>query len=346
MDVQAPQYTRQFLRMPSPSYVQIEPVGQCNLRCTMCPINFREDKPLVGAQKFMQYELFTRLVDQLPQMETLHLQGLGEPMLHPRFFDMVEYAVAKGVRVTTNTNLTLLNPKRAERLVTSGLHTLHFSIDGVRPETYERIRVNSHFDKVMHNLDLLVEAKQRHASALPHLHMVIVIMKQNLEELPDLVRLANQYGAEEVFAQQLSHDFGETGFNPRFKPLHDYVDEQSLLYEDPERVEKYFNEALALAKDLDVTLRLPRTRPREKPLETVGPDRCDWPYRSAYISFQGYAMPCCIASTPDTIQMGLISGDNFEKVWNGEAYQKFREQLASNQPPDLCKFCSIYNGVF
>ncbi len=57
-------------------------------------------------------------------------------------------------------------------------------------------------------------------------------------------------------------------------------------------------------------------------------------------------MPCCVASTPDTINMGLVLGDNLEKVWNGEAYQQFRAQLESNEPPTICRYCSIYNGVF
>lgn len=333
-------------KAPSPTYVQIEPVGQCNLRCKMCPINFREDKPLVGSTKTMQFELFTRLVDQFTNMKTLHLQGLGEPMLHPRFFDMVTYAVNKGVRVTTNTNLTMLNKKRAELCVTSGLDTLHFSIDGTNAETYENIRLNARFDKVIANLENLVEAKKWLPSPFPRLHMVMVIMRQNLAELPDLVRLAAHYGAEEVFAQQLSHDFDNPAFDKRFLPLHDYVNEQSLLYEDPQRVEHYFGQARELAQELGIRLRIPRTQPRSYPPGTSGRDRCNWPWTSAYISFQGYAMPCCMAASPEQIHLGLISGDNLEEIWNGEAYQRFREQLASNQPPEICRFCSIYNGVF
>jgi MoaA/NifB/PqqE/SkfB family radical SAM enzyme len=333
-------------RIPTPTYVQIEPVGTCNLQCKMCPIQFREDKPLLGSSKLMKFELYKRIVDQFENIQTLHLQGLGEPMLHPRFFDMVAYAAAKGVRVTTNTNLTMMNPKRAELSVTSGLETLHFSIDGTNADTYETIRINARFDKVLANLENLVQAKKRLNSPFPRLHMVMVIMRQNLAELPELVRLAHQFGAEEVFAQQLSHDFDDPSFNPRFKPLHEYVNQQSLLYEDPQRVEHYFDQARSLAAELNVILRLPRTRPRTTPLQTVGAERCDWPYARAYISFQGYAMPCCIASTPDTVNMGLILGDNLEEIWNGEAYTQFREQLASNQPPEICKYCSIYNGVF
>lgn len=333
-------------KAPSPTYVQIEPVGQCNLRCKMCPINFREDKPLVGSTKTMQFELFTRLVDQFTNMKTLHLQGLGEPMLHPRFFDMVTYAVNKGVRVTTNTNLTMLNKKRAALCVTSGLDTLHFSIDGTNAETYEKIRLNARFDKVITNLENLVEAKKQLNSPFPRLHMVMVIMRQNLAELPDLVRLAAHYGAEEVFAQQLSHDFDNPAFDKRFLPLHDYVNEQSLLYEEPQRIEHYFGKARELARELGIRLRIPRTQPRSYPPGTSGRDRCNWPWTSAYISFQGYAMPCCMAASPEQIHLGLISGDNLEEIWNGEAYQRFREQLASNQPPEICRFCSIYNGVF
>jgi MoaA/NifB/PqqE/SkfB family radical SAM enzyme len=40
--------------------------------------------------------------------------------MHTRFFDMVRYATDKGIRVSTNSNLTLLNAQRAERCVTSG----------------------------------------------------------------------------------------------------------------------------------------------------------------------------------------------------------------------------------
>ena len=103
--------------MELPTYVQIEPVGQCNLRCQMCSIQFRQDGPPYGPLAFMDFEQFTRLIDQFVNVQELHLQGLGEPMMHPRFFDMVAYATGRGIHVTTNTNLTLLNDRRAERSV-------------------------------------------------------------------------------------------------------------------------------------------------------------------------------------------------------------------------------------
>ena len=150
--------------MKLPSYLQIEPVGQCNLRCQMCSIQFRQDGPPYGPLAFMAFEQFTRIIDQFPNVKELHLQGLGEPMMHPRFFDMVAYAVERNITVTTNSNLTLLNERRAESCVTSGLDCLHVSIDGANPETYERIRVRAHFERVVGNLERLITIGSRQPS--------------------------------------------------------------------------------------------------------------------------------------------------------------------------------------
>src|SRR5438270_4139276 len=171
-----------------PTYLQLEPVGQCNLRCRMCPIQYRKDGPPYGPPAFMEFDTFVRLVDEFP-LQRLQLQGLGEPMMHPRFFDMIAYAARKGIEVSTNTNLTLLTPPRAERCVTSGLSELHASLDGATAETYEYIRVRAHFDRVLANLQNLIDARTRLGSTTPRIRLVCVAMRRNLTELPDLVRL-------------------------------------------------------------------------------------------------------------------------------------------------------------
>jgi len=332
--------------MELPTYVQIEPVGQCNLRCKMCAIQFRQDGPPYGPLAFMGFEKFTRIIDQFVNIEELHLQGLGEPMMHPRFFDMVAYAAERGIRVSTNSNLTLLNERRAERCVTSGLDTLHVSIDGTSAETYERIRVRAHFERVVHNLERLHAVRDRLGSKLPHLILVVVIMRQNLHELPALVRLAHQWSIERVFVQHLCHDFGEASLPVHYRPMREYIQAQTLFEEDPERIEYYFQAASRTAKESGIELRLPSTRQRLHPPGTPGPTRCNWPWKGAYISYQGYAMPCCMVSTPDRINFGNVLEQGTEETWNNAPYQAFREQLASDEPPDICRSCSIYTGTF
>lgn len=328
--------------MELPTYVQIEPVGQCNLRCQICSIQFRQD----GPPAFMDFSRFTRIIDQFTTLRELHLQGLGEPMMHPRFFEMIEYAASKGIQVSTNSNLTLLNARRAERCVTSGLHSIHVSIDGATPETYERIRVRAHFERVIGNMERLVETRAQHKSSLPHIRLVMVIMRQNLHELPVLVRMAKRWSVEGIFVQHLCHDFGESSLPDHYLPMRDFVQEQTLLEEDPQRVTRYFAEARAVAQELGIDLRLPRTRIRLHPPGTPGPKRCDWPWHGAYISYQGYAMPCCMISTPDRLNFGKVPDQSAEQLWNGADYQAFRAQLSSETPPEICRSCSIYSGTF
>jgi radical SAM protein with 4Fe4S-binding SPASM domain len=294
----------------------------------------------------MSFETFTRLLDQFAGLRELHLQGLGEPMMHPRFFEMVEYAAAKGVRVTTNSNLTLLNERRAERCVTSGLDCLHISLDGATSATYERIRKRAHFERVVANIERLLAARERLGSATPRLHLVMVIMRQNLHELPDLVRLAHRWSVEEVFVQHLCHDFGEASLPVQYRPMREFVQEQTLLEEDTARIARYFDEARQLARSLAIRLRLPRPRPRPYAPGTPGRERCNWPWSGAYISYQGYAMPCCMVSTPDRIHFGNMAEQGVTAIWNSVPFQTFRDRLASDEPPEICRSCALYAGTF
>ncbi len=330
---------------PLPSYVQIEPVGQCNLKCTMCAVQFRRDGPPFGPLAFMPFERFTSLLDQFPSVSTLHLQGLGEPVMHPRFFDMVRYAVGKRITVTTNTNMTLLNERRAILCVESGLDCIHISMDGATMETYERIRLGAHFDRVVGNIDRLSRLRLERETQKPRMHLVVVAMKQNLHELPALVRFAGDRSMEEIFVQHLAHDFLESSLPERYASMRDYVDRESLLHEEPEHVGRIFEEMTQVAKDYGIHLRLPPLNKSEPALRPAA-SRCSWPTRGAYLAYDGRAMPCCMVSTPDRKNFGNMATDGVEQIWRSVEFQQFREALASDTPPEICRSCGIYNGTF
>ncbi|HJV86029.1 MAG TPA: radical SAM protein [Noviherbaspirillum sp.] len=329
-----------------PHFVQIEPVGQCNLRCRMCPIQFRNEGGPGQPRAYMDFDLFCRLVNQFPQMTELQLQGLGEPLLHPRFFDMVRYAADRGIEVSTNTNMTVMSETGAEACVRSGLNTLHVSLDGATAATYQEIRVRSRFARVLRNLRRVVHAKQRLRSELPRLCLVAVAMRRNLPELPDLVELAHNEGVGSLFVQHLCHDFGESTLPGQYAPMRAFIERQSLMNEARDAVEHYFHAARTRAEALGVTLRLPNLSPRKHPPGTPGRQRCDWPWRGAYISHDGKAMPCCMVGTPDRIHFGDMAQDGVETVWNNQAYAAFRTQLASATPPEVCRSCALYDGTF
>ena len=329
------------MSVPLPHFVQIEPVGQCNLACRMCPVTLREDGGPGKPAAFMPFETFTGLIDQFPDLTELHLQGLGEPLLHPRFFDMVAYAAARGVEVSTNTNLTALSPRRAEQCVRSGLARMHLSLDAADPAAYEYIRVGARFDRVLRNLELLVDAKRRCGALFPELRLVAVLMRRTLDGLPALVRFAREHGVAMLSVQHLAHDFTESTLPGKYAPMRRFVDAESVLQVDPSHVAGVFAQASALASELGVVLRLPRIAREGKARRG-----CDWPWRGAYVAYSGQAMPCCMVATPDRVNFGNMARDGVERIWDNDAYNDFRERLASDSPPEICSGCAVYRGVF
>ena len=332
--------------MQLPHFLQIEPVGQCNLRCQMCPVQFRHDGPADGRIACMDFGVFTRLIDQFRGLKELHLQGLGEPLMHPRLFEMIAYAVGKGVRVTSTSNMTLLSPRRAEACIHSGLMELNVSVDSADPATYERIRVGARFERVERNVALLNETRQRLDSAQPRLKLVGVLMRQTLDGLPELVRLAHRWQMESLWVQHLCHDFSESSLPAEYAVMRDFVDEQTLLGGDSQHVEAVFAETRRVADELGIQLRLPVVEPRPYPPGTPGPTRCDWPWSRAYVSYQGLSMPCCIIATPDRYNFGDMGQLGVETIWNAPKYDAFRGQLASEEPPEICRTCSVYQRTF
>jgi radical SAM protein with 4Fe4S-binding SPASM domain len=288
----------------------------------------------------MSYESYCRVLDEFADIRHLQLQGMGEPFLHPRFLDMVRYAAERGIEVTTNTNLTALSPRRAEECVASGLAKLHVSLDAADPQIYASIRLGSKLSRVLRNLALIQDAKRRLGSERPEIILVAVAMRRNLEQLASLVRLAATHGVRSMSVQHLAHDFSEGTLPERYRPMRKFVDEETLITEDPARVERWFDEARKAAAELGVTLRLPNLHSERRPRG------CDWPSRGAYVAYSGEAMPCCMIATPDRLNFGNMAKEGVVRVWNNQAYNAFREKLASGDPPDICRGCAVYNGTF
>ena len=122
---------------PLPRALQVEVTGACNLRCPMCLVRYRPT--LDRATASLSFAAFREMVDAVPDVEEITLQGLGEPLMAPDLFRIIEHAAARGIRVGFNTNATLLTRATSARLVDAGLDWLCVSLDGATPETYEGI---------------------------------------------------------------------------------------------------------------------------------------------------------------------------------------------------------------
>lgn len=330
------------LTPPLPRFAQIEPTGRCNLACRMCTVNERAD-----AVADMSLDDFRALLEQMPGLQQLHLQGLGEPMLHPQFFDMVALAAGRGIEVSANTNLTLLTPERAELCVRSGLAALSVSLDGASAAVYEAVRRKANFAKVLRNLQRLVDARDAAGSALA-VRGVMVLMRSNLHELPALVELLAAHRVHELLVQRLSSDLEQPDLPARYIPIRSYVRDAQLTPADLPEAEAVFAQARERAQALGVTLHLPRLRPSTEPRRAL---RCDWPWQQLYITAAGELLPCCMVATADRASFGnALRADGqpaLADTWHGVAAQAFRRALLDDdQAPRVCRSCALYHGTF
>lgn len=293
----------------------------------------------------MSVEVFDALLAQLPGLQELHLQGLGEPLLHPEFFTLVEHAVARGIRVSANTNATLITPERARRCVSSGLSALSISLDGARAATYEAIRQQASFAKVTRNIERLVRARRQMKSQALSLRLVMVLMKSNLAELPALVELAARLGVYEVLVQRLASDLAESTLPARYLPVQAYLREAELRGHDLAEASEVFAFARERAARLGVALHLPRLTSARSAGDAAQPG-CDWPFDKLYVTAGGEALPCCMVGTPDRARLGNVLVDGVRAVWEGGVARQWRAGLLSGAPGPLCRGCALHRGTF
>ena len=328
-------------RVPPPRELQIEVTGACNLRCRMCLVRYRD--PLDRHEASLDFERFRALVDALPGLERVTLQGLGEPLMAPDLFAMLAYGRARGIRMGFNTNGTLLTQATAEALLVAAPDWLCISVDGATAATYEAIRDGGRFDRVARNVRRFVALMRERGAEKPDLSLVAVAMRRNVHELPALVRLAAAWGVPTLRVQNLSHSFSDCDPAGAYREIRDFAAAEALWQAPDPAADAAFAEARAVAAELGVTLRLPEL---ETSAPALGAPGCDWPWRSAYVRYDGRVQPCCMLMGGDRAILGDLHESSFAEIWRSEAYEAFRAALMTDNPPDVCRGCSMYRGVF
>jgi|TARA_B100001964_G_scaffold225441_1_gene273265 radical SAM protein with 4Fe4S-binding SPASM domain len=171
-----------------PPCIQIEPTSICNFRCVMC---YQIDKSFSsksnGFMGYMNFDIFKKVIDEVEgNLEAVTFASRGEPTLSKDLEKMLKYCENKFLALKLNTNASLLNEKLIHSLLSSDLQTIVFSIDEKNKENYEKIRVNSKFEKILKNLELFNKIRNTHYKKdkkIVRITGVKINKKQNLEEM-------------------------------------------------------------------------------------------------------------------------------------------------------------------
>ena len=335
------------LRGPSvetgPRVVFIEVTNRCNLLCQTCPHTYFQREPL----KSLSLDEFMRIAEQFPQMQRALLHGIGEPLLNRELPEIIRYLKGRNIEVIINSNGTLLTPPWQQKLVESGLDEYRCSIDGAKDETYARIRGANLLPKLRRGLEGLVQTKERMRATTPHVSIWCVATRENLQELPDLLRLAADLGVPEIYMQRLVYFAGEAQ-----KQYGMARDELAIFGQDQNEEDRIIEACTELSAELGINFLASGARNPINSLAAARPsDFAPWqacmrPWTTAYVTANGNCLPCCISPFATDDYESLILGNLFERsfneIWNDTRYQKFRMDLLSDHPHKACASCGVY----
>jgi len=318
-----------------PVCLYLEVTNRCNLLCETCPRTFEALEPPAD----MSWELFTSIVDQVPDVARVVLHGVGEPMLVRALPRMIRYLKDRGIYVLFNTNGTLLAPKKHQALIDTGLDELRVSLDTADAKSFLAVRGKDFFARIVRNVRALTELQLTSGVTTPRVSLWLTGLKETIAQLPAFVRLAASMHVREVYLQRLVYDDVGYGLARPESALF-----EALRAEESEAI----GQATALAGELGIVLDAsgatePGLSLRQDASQSWS--ACRRPWSLMYFTAHGRALPCCIAPFSargyDSYTLGDATQQTLREIWNGAAYQEFRTALLSDTPPRPCSGCGL-----
>lgn len=171
----------------NPFIVIWEVTRACELKCVHC----RADAQLTPDPRELTHEEGINLIDQIYEMDNpmLVFSG-GDCMKREDLFELADYAVKKGMRVSMTPSATPnVTKERMERAKDVGLSRWGFSLDAPTAEIHDKFRgVPGSFDLTLEKIKYLNELK------MP-LQINTVISRYNYDHLEEMSKLVEELGA-------------------------------------------------------------------------------------------------------------------------------------------------------
>ncbi len=313
-------YLQPPARRKKPFYAwQIELTTRCPLKCRMCVRSGFKD----WHSGDMSYDNFKKLTPYLKDVERVVLEGWGESLLHKNLPEILRLVKAEGPEVGFITSGKGLDKAYISELINAGVDFIGFSLSGGSSRTHNSIRVNSDFEALLQDIKTFNEIKAGRKLKKPKLHIVYLMLMDNIFEIPSLIGIAKSIGIEDIILINLIHVSNEwqekqrvfrcnklenknrvQGFkglsenkhsNPRISkrdvvPSGLYVLESLTPFS--EQYGEILKEAETKAGELKINLKLPSLLPAEVSV-------CEEnPLGNLYISTDGEVAPCVYLYPP------------------------------------------------
>ena len=299
-----------MLRKPYPETLHLEITWNCNLSCGLCPRRAGHGQTQEIKGRELSVDQVNMVMHQVP-CNQVNIIGAGEPMVHSRFYEVLNVIHQPVVFTTNGTLLTERNIRRLPEHV----RNIHVSIDSPDELQYRRMRKGAELQEVMDNIWCLRQAR-------PDIEVVIqmLLLRSNWAVLERMVDIAKEIHVSLKFIHPIC-------FTKEMQDAH-------------LRLQCSLDDVYRYAKKQNVNV---SPRPTE-PL----PHRCNAPFKSMLVAIDGSVYPCCYiyegrGDGTKTFQewfqdvkidvpmkqycMGNIFSQSFDSMWYGAKWMELRKHL-------------------
>lgn len=306
-----------------PKQLLIDVKNRCNSDCIFCWIHsplIREkmyNKPYYKKPKEINLDSFKRIIDDAVTMkvEEIVLVGDGEPTIHKRFPEMIEYTNKKGLKTMLFSNGLLLD-KYFKIIADNNVTYLELTISAATQKTYKNLHPSAKkcsLNYIKDSIKNLSKYKERRKKTYPKITIVNVINNKNYNEIIKMTKFAKEVGADEVTFKLID--------------LRDFSMFLKLNGEQIKVVKRDIRKAKELAKEINIEIQ----DHLDFQLENINVKTGNWSenvytktgcfigWWFAYYRLDDVFTFCCSIKEVDRLK-----DKSFKDIWFSDDYNKFR----------------------
>ena len=252
----------------------------------------------------------------MPYLEHITWWG-GEPTISVLFYEMLEYSLQyKNIKHTVITNGQYMPDKFLDIVSKNNIEVI-LSIDSVDRHKYEAIRKGASFDKLKTNL-----SKLSNACDVEFIKINIVVMKDNIYEISDIISFIRSFGINKFSVRPVSCSTFQNKNLMLFSSDIDIISKQICKFSNID----LYNCVSIIKKDN-----------KKCSLEGI----CQTPWTDVTFTYR-YSLICDNLCSFFKNKEYYLNGVNMIEFWNSKVMQQLRKKIIKNKICNLsCKRANI-----
>tara|TARA_R100000030_G_scaffold8859_2_gene6118 strand:+ start:1561 stop:2634 length:1074 start_codon:yes stop_codon:yes gene_type:complete len=219
----------------------------CNHKCNFC-WNWSYDMLENNAQrsdfkewskKHIDLETYVSMLNDLESLggcEWISMSGGGEPFVVPNIMKMIQHTKNLGFKLKMFTNFSRVNSEDIDNFIEWGVDRFEINISAGTEETYCKSRKlkSKDWNLLLDNLRYMKSKKEELGKGLPRFKYVVVMTKENIEEVDEIFQLAVEYGSDFIDFRNM---MGEVYNGEYLSPTENQIEKFNIKFID--NIKKY-----------------------------------------------------------------------------------------------------------